>query len=342
MKRLFFSRLLYAVMLLLLAGCGSQEQAARLSGATMGTAWHVTLVSGSSTPESAALQTGIEDILQGVDRSMSTYREDSEISRFNRAPVATWYTLSPPFVQVLAAALDVGRHSEGAYDVTVAPLVDLWGFGPTRGAAAVPDAPKIAQLLAVVGQDKLRLDVSGSRAMKQAPLSLDFSSIAKGYAVDAVADWLLGQGVARFMVEVGGEVRVAGRSPRGDAWRIAIERPDSGARSVAAALAVTDVAVATSGDYRNFFELDGVRYSHSIDPRTGYPVAHDLVSVTVIADSAMLADAWATALEVLGSERATAVAQQRDLAVYFIRRVGDNYQSSYTDGFAQYLADGPR
>ena len=123
MKRLFFSRLLYAVMLLLLAGCGSQEQAARLSGATMGTAWHVTLVSGSSTPESAALQTGIEDILQGVDRSMSTYREDSEISRFNRAPVATWYTLSPPFVQVLAAALDVGRHSEGAYDVTVAPLV---------------------------------------------------------------------------------------------------------------------------------------------------------------------------------------------------------------------------
>jgi thiamine biosynthesis lipoprotein len=157
--------------------------------------------------------------------------------------------------------------------------------------------------------------------------------------VDQVANWLAGQGLRRFLVEVGGEMRMSGMSGRGDPWRVAIEQPDSAGRSVATAISLTDVSVATSGDYRNYFEVAGKRYSHSIDPRTGYPVAHDLVSVTVVHPSAMLADAWATALTVLGAEQAMVVAQAEALAVYFIRSTGEDFVHSHTAAFAVYLAE---
>jgi len=302
----------------------------------MGTSWHVSYIAADSIDE-AAMQHGIEGVLQQVEQSMSTYRADSEISRFNALSPDTWFAVSSDFFMVLSTALVVGRQSEGAYDVTVAPLVGLWGFGPSPALQAPPAQAAIEKLLDQVGQDKLRLDGEGLRIRKLAPLTLDFSSIAKGYAVDRVAHWLTEKGVERYLVEVGGEMKMSGLSHRGDPWRIAIEQPDSGGRSVAAAISVTDSAVATSGDYRNFFELEGRRYSHSIDPRSGHPVAHDLVSVTVIHPGAMMADAWATALIVLGRERAMAVAQAQGLAVYFIHREGDGYQSSHTAAFAPYL-----
>jgi thiamine biosynthesis lipoprotein len=239
---------------------------------------------------------------------------------------------------VLEAALEVGRDSDGAYDVTVGPLVDLWGFGPGESISTPPAAQDIDALMERIGQDGLRLDRAASSVMKLGELSLDFSSLAKGFAVDEVADWLLAQGVDRFMVEVGGELRLAGASGRGDPWRIAIERPESTGRSAVAALGLTDVAVATSGDYRNYFEVDGQRFSHMIDPRTGRPVAHDLVSVTVVHPRCMLADAWATALSVLGAADAMAVAQAQGLAVYLIRRVGDDFVYSHTPAFSRYLA----
>jgi len=239
---------------------------------------------------------------------MSTYRDDSEISRFNASAPGAWFTVSHSFYNVLSTALVVGRNSEGAYDVTVAPLVDLWGFGPGPAIDTPPSEAAIARLMERVGQDNLRLDGENLWVKKLTALSLDFSSLAKGYAVDVIANWLAQRGIDRFLVEVGGEMRMSGMSGRGDPWRIAIEQPDSSGRSVAAAVSLTDVAVATSGDYRNYFEVDGRRYSHSIDPRTGHPVAHDLVSVTVVHPSAMLADAWATALTVLGAEQGMAVA----------------------------------
>ena len=303
----------------------------------MGTTWHVSYIAPRDVPAPPALQGGIQDILDEVEQSMSTYRSDSEISRFNELPEDTWFDVSPGFYSVLSTALAVGRQSEGAYDVTVGPLVDLWGFGPSPALQMPPGKDAVEALLDQVGQDKLRLDGKRGAVSKLVPLSVDLSSIAKGHAVDRVANWLMAQGVARFLVEVGGEMRLSGLSHRGDNWHIAIEKPDSGGRTVAAAISVTDVAVATSGDYRNFFEMDGRRYSHSIDPRTGYPVAHDLVSVTVIHPSAMLADAWATALIVLGADRAEKVAQVQGLAVYFIRRQGDGYQTSQTAAFAPYL-----
>ena len=235
----------------------------------------------------------------------------------------------------------VGWQSEGAYDVTVAPLVDLWGFGPAGQVGAPPADDRITDVLENVGQDYLRLDGEGGyRLLKTRPVSLDFSSIAKGYGVDLVARWLDARGLDRYLVEVGGEMRLAGMSGRGDPWRVAIERPESALRTAEQAISVTDVAIATSGDYRNYFEVDGQRFSHSIDPRRGYPVSHDLVSVTVLDNSAMRADAWATALVVLGQERAMAVATQQGLAVYFIQRQGDTLHSSHSPAFAPFLENG--
>ena len=326
-----------ATLLALLAACSERPGPIRLTGESMGTSWHVTVIPDPGSPSQDALQQGIESVLEAVNLSMSTYRQDSEISRFNAQPVDEWFAISPDFYTVLSAAMAIGWQSHGAYDVTVAPLVDLWGFGPAGPVAEPPSDDAVTAVLERVGQDHLRLDGEQQRLLKRSPVSLDFSSIAKGFGVDRVAQWLSGQGLENYLVEVGGEMRLAGLSGRGDPWRIAIEQPDSADRTAAEAIRVSDVGVATSGDYRNFFELDGKRYSHSIDPRRGYPVAHDLVSVTVVHPSAMVADGWATALIVLGYEDAMAVAREQGLAVYFIRRQGEAFTASHTPGFSHYL-----
>lgn len=311
----------------------------RLAGATMGTTWHVTYVQAPNTPLAEEVHAAVQAELDAIDFALSTYRSDSELSRFNAAPVGEWVTLSDLFTTVLDTALQVGQGSAGAFDVTVGPLVDLWGFGPGKPVFQPPADTAVRETLQRVGQDALQLDTAARRLRKDKPVALDFSSLAKGFAVDRAAEALLALDTAQFLVEVGGEMKVSGVSPRGDAWRIAIEEPDSATRSAATAIQLTDTAVATSGDYRNFFEADGVRYSHSIDARTGYPVAHDLVSVTVLHSSAMWADAWATALIVLGAEQAQSLAQSRGLAVYFIRRDGAGFAHSYTAAFAPYLEE---
>ncbi len=321
----------------LVSGCSDDQKLVRLSGATMGTTWHVSYVPGHDRASAEPYQREIDTILAAVDDSMSTYKPDSEISAVNESPSGEWTVVSEGFYRVLTTALSIGELSEGAYDVTITPLVNRWGFGPTFTQSELPGSDEVERLLAQVGQEKLKLDANASAVMKLDELALDFSSLAKGYAVDRVANWLASQNIEDFLVEVGGEMRLSGHSQRGDLWHIAIEQPQNGDRSVAQALSLTDVAVATSGDYRNYFERDGKRYSHSIDPRTGYPVQHDLVSVTVVHDSAMLADGWATALTVLGPSRALEVAQEQGLAVYFIQRDEDEYLSSYTGAFEPYL-----
>ncbi|MEP4148124.1 MAG: FAD:protein FMN transferase [Halioglobus sp.] len=331
-----------ALTLVLLVACDRQPEVYRLSGPTMGTTWNATLVvSPGSELQQGQLLAGIESVLDIVNGSMSTYRDDSEISRFNGSPQNEWFSVSSDFHVVLSAAMAVGRQSSGAYDVTVGPLVNLWGFGPKGTVLTPPTAEAIAKVKQRVGQDYLRLNGESHSLKKSADVYLDFSSIAKGYAVDEIARWLSDQGVVDYLVEVGGEMRVAGLSPRGDAWRVAIEQPENGRFDIARAIRLSNVGVATSGDYRNYFEAEGVRYSHSIDPRTGYPVAHELVSVTVVHPSAMLADAWATALTVLGAKDAWSVAQEQGLAVYLIQREGDSYSSRHTDAFAPMLEELP-
>ena len=322
-----------------LAACSGETTPTQLAGPTMGTTWHVSYIATATAPDIEVVQQGIEAQLEQVNRSMSTYRPDSEISRFNALDAGVWSSASPEFLVVLSTALDIGQRSEGAYDVTVAPLVDLWGFGPAGSVDVPPTPQEITQVMAQIGLQAIQLDSERRSVKKDKPLSLDFSSLAKGYAVDLVAQWLLAQGIDRFMVEVGGEMRLSGLSGRGDGWRIAIEQPDISGRTIATTVSMSDTALATSGDYRNYFESNGRRYSHSIDPRTGYPVEHDLVSVTVAHPSCMVADAWATALTVLGAERAMAVAQEQGLAVYFMRRVNDGFEHSHTPLFSRYLGE---
>ncbi|MEM1111083.1 MAG: FAD:protein FMN transferase [Pseudomonadota bacterium] len=305
----------------------------------MGTRWHVTYIADSDGLVRGEAQAGIEALLEEVNDSMSTYREDSEISRFNSGALTLPWQPSKDFWQVLKAALMVGELSGGAYDVTVGPLVRRWGFGPDAPAPGLPQPAELEQLMATVGQRFLLVDEQARTLSSERPMELDFSSLAKGYAVDRVAEFLAARGVEDYMVEVGGEIRAAGQSPRGDLWRIAIETPD-GRAGVAAALELEDAAVATSGDYRNFFERDGKRYSHTLDPRTGAPVEHGLVSVTVLHEQAMLADAWATALSVLGPDAGMAVAKEQGLAVYFISRQGERLEPAYTEGFTRALKQG--
>ena len=334
-----FQKWLFCLLLVIyLGGCTRDIDPVQLSGATMGTTWHISYITPKVVPDQDQLQSGVEDILETVNQRMSTYLPESEMSQFNTLETNTWFKVSPEFFAVLSAALEIGRQSEGAYDVTVAPLVELWGFGSSGVVSHPPKALEITTQMLNIGQGNLRLDRANAHIMKLQELSLDFSSLAKGYAVDRVAEWMISKGVDRFMIEVGGELRLSGISGRGDSWRIAIEQPEAPGGSVAVTMGLTDVAVATSGDYRNYFVAEGQRYSHMIDPRSGYPIAHDLVSVTVVHQNCMIADAWATALTVLGSERAMAVAQAQGLAVYFIRRVGGDFEHSHTSLFSDYLA----
>jgi len=327
--------LLCLLVLLLLTGCSRQAEPVRIAGGTMGTTWHVTYLPGEEAADPLEVHAAIQTELDAINQSMSTYLPDSEISQVNTAAVGQAVALSPPFAQVLGAALQVAEASGGAFDVTVGPLVNLWGFGPGDAVSAPPPAATIEQARQNVGAGKVEL--SGNALTKRAALVLDFSSLAKGYAVDRVADYLAAHGIDDFLVEVGGEMRLSGMSPRNTPWRIAIEEPRAAGRSVASAVSLSDTAVATSGDYRNFFEADGQRYSHTIDPRTGYPVTHDLVSVTVLHEQAMYADAWATALTVLGAVEGRAVALEHGLAVYFIQRKGDEFVHSHTPAFAPFL-----
>ena len=328
-------RALTLVAALLVAACSQQPRVARLSGASMGTTWNVTVVAPGAISDDA-LRTLVQVELDAVEHSMSTWKPDSELSRLNRSAPGVWVEVSAPLATVLSAALELWQASDGAFDVTVAPLVRLWGFGPDA-AAEPPTQAQLAMTRRRVGSQWIRLE--GRRVLRQHPVEIDLSAIAKGYAVDRVADTLFDAGHENFLVEVGGEVRIAGHNPHGDPWRLGVERPDAGSREVAMRLALSAGAVATSGDYRNFIEYNGTRRSHTIDPRTGAPVTHGLASVTVVSETAMYADGWATALDVLGTTDGLALARQRGLAALFIMRTADGFEVHATPAFEPLLID---
>jgi len=323
-----------------LVGCGDADRPIQLSGNVFGTSWSLVYLGGPEGVTPEQVKADIEAAFELVNESMNHYDADSLISQFNSAPSGMPIEVDWDFSYVLTAAIDVNAATDGAYDVTVSALSALWGFGP-GGPRRFPEPAEVEEALSRVGLAHLDWQSDTRMLAKQVPgLALDFSSLAKGYAVDLGADALVNLNIPRFMLEVGGEVRVEGSSPRGDAWRIAIERPEPGSRgSMQAALLVSDTAIATSGDYRNFFEQGGRRYSHLIDPRNGYPVQHDVVSVTVVHGSAMMADAWATALTVLGSEEAMALAESRQLAVYLLKRSGEDLEVMTTTAMRQWLQE---
>ncbi len=310
---------------------GAASAVHTLHGQSMGTRWSVKLAVAPAAL--AALQRGVQAALDEVVAQMSTWEADSAISRFNRAAAGSEHALPAGFAQVLEAALALAAATNGAYDPTVGPLTDVWGFGPSGPRAQAPASAPLAQARERVDWRRLDYDPSQRRLRQPGGAYLDLSSIAKGFGVDQAARWLLAQGVDDCLVEVGGELRGHGRKPDGSSWRVAIEQPGAGADQAAAVIALDGLSVATSGDYRRFFDAGGRRYSHTLDPRSGAPIDNEVASVTVLHPDCMHADALATALTVLGARAGLAHANRHGLAALFVLREGDAFTSRATPAF---------
>lgn len=332
--------LLALILVLTLAACERPSEPITFSGATMGTVWTVRLSSLPPGLSGPALRAEIEALLEQVNAEMSTYRADSVITAFNQAAAGEAVRLPAGFASVLIEALYWAEVTGGAFDPTAGPLVNLWGFGPPQRRDDVPEAQAIEQTRARVGWERLDFVPERGTLIQPGGVFLDLSGIAKGWGVDVLAEHLIERGVAGFLVDIGGDLRTHGRRPDGRAWRVAIERPRPGVRELQDVLELGSVALATSGDYRNFFETEGRRFSHLIDPRTGFPVDHGTVSVTVVAERCVTADALATALSVLSIEEAWALAIDRDLAVLWLVADGDELTERATPAFTRLTQTG--
>jgi thiamine biosynthesis lipoprotein len=255
----------------------------------------------------------------------------------NRVPNALPFEVDGALFDLLLQAMEVSWLSNGAFDVTVGPLVNLWGFGPQHREGRIPSAAEIAAARENIGYQNLVFNIADSSVQKNRPVTIDLSAIAKGYGVDQVAELLRQAGIKDFMVEIGGELYLSGTNALGKPWRIAIEQPGELVGQVHRTVNISNAAMATSGSYRNYFEVAGKRYSHTIDPRSGKPVTHKLVSVTVVADNCAYADALATAIDVMGPEQGLKLANEQGLAVYLISRGDNGLVVNYSDAFAAYL-----
>lgn len=321
--------------LLGLAACGDALLEQRvLRGQTMGTTFSIKLVAAPPDLDARDLQLEVEAELQTIEQTMSTYLTASELSRLNNNRSTGDIEVSAALCSVIDAALALSRYTKGAFDITVGPLVNAWGFGPEGSVDKPPARARIERLQHSTGYTHLAADCSTPSIRKQKPdLYLDLSGYAKGYAVDQLARILDARGLSNYIVEVGGELKMRGHNASREPWAIAIERPSQDGQPVQSVVRLTDLAVATSGDYRNYFEHDGVRYSHTIDPMTGSPVTHEVASVTVIADSAAYADAIATALLVLGPVDGLAFAERENIAAYFLMQADEGIAATMTSRF---------
>lgn len=303
-----------------LAACKPGQNVHKLSGATMGTAYNVVAVSKGNNVDEKALDAAIRTALADVNTEMSNWDSTSEISRLNTDTSGETIRLSPALQTVMDGAAAVHRASDGRFDVTVGPLIELWGFGSGTETPHIPSDTEIETARVRTGQDRVLSLTDDGLRKTVADAEIYLAAIGKGHGVDRVADAVRSFGVDDFMVEIGGDLYAAGRNSDGTPWQIGIESPVAGDRSLHSVANVSDLGMATSGDYRNFFESDGTRYSHIIDPTTGRPILHNTVSATVLTENAMLADAWATAMLVLGRERGLEIAELQGLAVVFIDR----------------------
>lgn len=316
--------------LLFIMGCQEKTEKApaemlSLSGKTMGTTYLIKYFPNSQTPAHTIVREKIEETLVAVNQSMSTYINDSEISIFNQNDSLDWVDISPEFHQVILHAQSVSLLTKGAFDATVMPLVNLWGFGP-QGPRKVPSEKELKKVRTQVGYEKLEVDTVRTRLRKKVKqLKVDLSASAKGFGVDKVGLLLEDLDVTSYMVEIGGEVRVGEAKPDGSFWVIAIEAPHAEKGVVQKVLKLENQALATSGSYRNFYEEESKMYNHTLDPSTGKPVQHQLVSVSVVdvERDCKNADALATALMVMGPESAISFAEDLNLAVYFIIQEGE-------------------
>lgn len=339
----FFRHSWLVILLLLLAGCDAQEKTASrslvLEGKTMGTYWRVSLAGVDSFQEQR-LKDKIQAQLDADDRLMSTWKKDSALSRFNQFDSTAPYPVSEAMSDIITMALRIGEKTDGAMDVTVGPLVNLWGFGPHKAPEKTPDESEITAVKALTGLHHLKVINASDKQWLQKDLPglyIDLSTIGEGYAADHLARLMEQNGIGRYLVSVGGTVVARGMNSDGHAWRVAIQKPTDRESVIQALVDINGHAISTSGSYLNYYELDGKRISHIINPQTGRPIDHNLVSVSVIATTAMEADGWDTGLMVLGAEKAKQVAQKEGLAVYMITKGEQGFETWMSPQFKTFL-----
>lgn len=326
--------IIIACAALLLAACQPAPET-ELSGAIQGTTYHIKMVLDGLDVQPEQIRGDVEAVFKDVDEKLSNWRADSEISRLNRETSTDWLPASAEIVQLASLAQAVHRKTAGCYDLTVKPLIDLWGF--SKHENHVPSDAEIKAVLTHLGMDKLEVDAANYRLRKRDPLlQIDLGSVAQGYTVGAVAARLEARGIGNYLAEIGGEMKVRGKKANGAPWRVAIEKPLPMVREVQRVLDLHEergVAVMTSGTYRNFFESGGKRYSHILDPRTGKPVDHAELSATVLHPDPTIADIWSTALLCVGETEARRLADQEGLAALLIHHEGDQLKEVMSEAF---------
>ncbi|HDU5302895.1 TPA: FAD:protein FMN transferase ApbE [Klebsiella quasipneumoniae subsp. similipneumoniae] len=330
----------------LFSGCDSATTPATpastatvLDGKTMGTFWRVSVI-GVDEAKAQALRTKVQAQLDADDRLLSTWKNDSALMRFNHAADTRPWPVSEAMADIVTLSLRIGAKTHDAMDITVGPLVNLWGFGPDKQPVATPDAQAIAAAKARTGLQHLQvINQSGRQFLqKDIPdLFVDLSTVGEGYAADHLARLMEQEGISRYLVSVGGALVSRGMNGEGKPWRVAIQKPTDQENAVQAIVDINGHGISTSGSYRNYYELDGKRISHVIDPQTGQPITHKLVSVTVIAPTALEADGWDTGLMVLGPEKAQQVVREQGLAVYMIVKEGEGFKTWMSPQFRTFL-----
>lgn len=330
----------------LFSGCDSATTPATpastatvLDGKTMGTFWRVSVI-GVDEAKAQALRAKVQAQLDADDRLLSTWKNDSALMRFNHATDTRPWPVSEAMADIVTLSLRIGAKTHGAMDITVGPLVNLWGFGPDKQPVATPDAQAIAAAKARTGLQHLQvINQSGRQFLqKDIPdLFVDLSTVGEGYAADHLARLMEQEGISRYLVSVGGALVSRGMNGEGKPWRVAIQKPTDRENAVQAIVDINGHGISTSGSYRNYYELDGKRISHVIDPQTGQPITHKLVSVTVIASTALEADGWDTGLMVLGPEKAQQVVREQGLAVYMIVKEGEGFKTWMSPQFRTFL-----
>ena len=336
MKFLFLTSL--PVLVLTLLSCSTSETNESISGFAMGTSYSVQWVSSYESIDSEQLQNNIEERLENINQLMSTYDASSQLSEFNQSRETGWHAVDIDLAKLVQLALKICDESDKAFDITVGPLVNLWGFGNSNTKFSLPNETELKITRQNIGCHHLDARQNPPALnKKRADLYVDLSAIAKGYAVDQIATILDGYQIENYLVEIGGELKAKGLAPHGNPWRIGIETPNWSRSEIKEIISLNNVAIATSGDYRNFVEHEGKHYSHVIDPRTGVPVEHGLTSVTVVHASAAIADAWATALLVLGPNQALKLAEQYELAIFMITREPNGIKSTFNKHMEHFI-----
>ncbi|GIU28618.1 FAD:protein FMN transferase [Shewanella sp. MBTL60-007] len=319
-----------------ISGCSKQAEVISLSGNTMGTTYHIKVVPSETMPDAQLLQAEIDLALEKVNNQMSTYRPDSELSQFNQMTRRERMQVSADTATVIETGIELYKNTDGALDITLGPIVNLWGFGPDKRPTQIPSQQQIDAAMERTGIDAIEID--GNRISKQNPdIYVDLSSIAKGFGVDKIAALLDKYHPTGYLVEIGGEISLRGTKADGSLWRIAIEQPSDSGTAVQQVISPKNMAMATSGDYRNYYEEDGQRFSHLIDPRTGYPINHRLASVTVLHEQSMIADGYATAMMVLGTKASLELAKREHLAIMLIEKQDDGFKVFYSEAFKPFV-----